>query len=133
MISGTDIHGLLNIQFVLKDGTFRIIEANPRASRTVPICSKISKIPMVDLAVGVALGEKLSEMGHGTGILPKNGQWGVKVPVFSNDKLPGIDPKLGPKMMSTGESLGLEMTFADAMMDGLRGAGWLPRSRAGYL
>ena len=121
-----DIHGLLNIQFVLKDGIFWIIEANPRASRTVPICSKISKIPMVDLAVGVALGEKLSEMGHGTGILPKSGQWGVKVPVFSNDKLPGIDPKLGPKMMSTGESLGLGDDLADAMMDGLRGAGWLP-------
>ncbi len=121
-----DIHGLLNIQFVLKDGIFWIIEANPRASRTVPICSKISKVPMVDLAVGVALGERLKEMGYGIGILPKSGQWGVKVPVFSNDKLPGIDPKLGPRMMSTGESLGLGENLADAMMDGLRGAGWLP-------
>ena len=128
-----DIHGLLNIQFVLKDGLFWIIEANPRASRTVPICSKISKIPMVDLAVGVALGEKLTDMGYGLGILPKSGQWGVKVPVFSNDKLPGIDPKLGPKMMSTGESLGLGDNLADAMMDGLRGAGWMPPEKGRIL
>ena len=128
-----DIHGLLNIQFVLKDGTFWIIEANPRASRTVPICSKISKVPMVDLAVGVALGESLDGMGYGTGIFPLSGQWGVKIPVFSNDKLPGIDPKLGPRMMSTGESLGLGDNLADAMMDGLRGAGWLPPEKGRIL
>ena len=128
-----DIHGLLNIQFVLKDGTFWIIEANPRASRTVPICSKISKVPMVDLAVGVALGESLDGMGYGTGIFPLSGQWGVKIPVFSNDKLPGIDPKLGPRMLSTGESLGLGDNLADAMMDGLRGAGWLPPEKGRIL
>ncbi|MFA7366149.1 MAG: carbamoyl-phosphate synthase large subunit [Synergistaceae bacterium] len=128
-----DIHGLLNIQFVLKDGLFWIIEANPRASRTVPICSKISKIPMVDLAVGVALGEKLTDMGYGLGILPKTDKWGVKVPVFSNDKLPGIDPKLGPRMMSTGESLGLGDNLADAMMDGLQGAGWMPPAKGRIL
>ena len=128
-----DIHGLLNIQFVLKDGTFWIIEANPRASRTVPICSKISMVPMVDLAVGVALGERLNTMGYGTGIFPLSGQWGVKIPVFSNDKLPGIDPKLGPRMMSTGESLGLGDNLADAMMDGLRGAGWLPPEKGRIL
>jgi len=121
-----DIHGLMNIQFVLRDGTFWIIEANPRASRTVPIASKISKVPMVDMAVGLALGEKLSEMGYGLGIYPNVGLWGVKVPVFSNDKLPGLDPKLGPRMMSTGESLGLADNLADALMDGLKGAGWVP-------
>ena len=128
-----DIHGLLNIQFVLKDGLFWIIEANPRASRTIPICSKISKIPMVDLAVGVALGESLKDMGYGLGILPKSSQWGVKVPVFSTDKLPGIDPKLGPRMMSTGESLGLGDNIADAMIDGLRGAGWMPPAKGRIL
>jgi carbamoyl-phosphate synthase large subunit len=121
-----NIHGLMNIQFVLRDGTFWIIEANPRASRTVPIASKISKVPMVDMAVGLALGEKLSEMGYGLGIYPNVGLWGVKVPVFSNDKLPGLDPKLGPRMMSTGESLGLADNLADALMDGLKGAGWVP-------
>lgn len=121
-----DIHGLLNIQFVLKDGAFWIIEANPRASRTVPICSKISKVPMIDMAVGVALGEKLRDMGYGLGFMSRTELWGVKVPVFSNDKLPGIDPKLGPRMMSTGESLGLGKNLAEAMTDGLKGAGWLP-------
>lgn len=124
--SELDIHGLLNIQFVLRDGVFWIIEANPRASRTVPIASKISKVPMVDIAVGLALGEKLSDMGYGVGLYPNKGLWGVKVPVFSNDKLPGIDPKLGPRMMSTGESLGLGANLADALMDGLKGVGWIP-------
>ncbi|MCE5202319.1 MAG: ATP-grasp domain-containing protein, partial [Synergistaceae bacterium] len=128
-----DIHGLLNIQFVLREGVFWIIEANPRASRTVPIASKISKIPMVDMAVGLALGEKLKDMGYGVGILSNSGVWGVKVPVFSNDKLPGIDPKLGPKMMSTGESLGLGANLADALMDGLKGAGWLPPEKGRIL
>ena len=72
-------------------------------------------------------------MGYGTGIFPLSGQWGVKIPVFSNDKLPGIDPKLGPRMMSTGESLGLGDNLADAMMDGLRGAGWLPPEKGRIL
>jgi carbamoyl-phosphate synthase large subunit len=127
------IHGLLNIQFVLRDGVFWIIEANPRASRTVPICSKISEVPMVDMAVGLALGEKLKDMGYGLGILPLSGIWGVKVPVFSNDKLPGIDPKLGPRMMSTGESLGIGKNLADALMDGLKGAGWNPPDKGRVL
>ncbi len=121
-----DIHGLLNIQFVLRGGVFWIIEANPRASRTVPIVSKISKLPVIDMAVGVALGERLRDMPYGTGLYPETGQWSVKVPVFSNDKLPGLDPKLGPRMMSTGESLGVADNLADAIMDGLKGSGWLP-------
>lgn len=119
-----DIHGLLNIQFVLSGGVFWIIEANPRASRTVPIVSKISKLPLVDIAVGLALGERLRDMPYGVDLWPESGEWGVKVPVFSNDKLPGLDPKLGPRMMSTGESLGVAGNLADAIMDGLRGAGW---------
>ena len=121
-----DIHGLLNIQFVLSGGIFWIIEANPRASRTVPIVSKISKLPLVDIAVGLALGEHLKDMQYGTGLWPESGLWGVKVPVFSNDKLPGLDPKLGPRMMSTGESLGIADNLAAAILDGLRGSGWNP-------
>jgi len=131
--SALDIHGLLNVQFVLKDGAFWVIEANPRASRTVPIASKISKVPMVDIAVGLALGEKLRDMGYGLGVLPNDGVWGVKIPVFSNDKLPGLDPKLGPRMMSTGESLGIGNNLADALMDGLRGAGWTPPQKGSIL
>ncbi|MDL2299008.1 carbamoyl-phosphate synthase large subunit [Synergistaceae bacterium OttesenSCG-928-D05] len=128
-----NIKGLLNIQFVLRDGVFWIIEANPRASRTVPIGSKISKVPMVDMAVGIALGEKLRDMGYELGLMPFGGIWGAKVPVFSNDKLPGIDPKLGPRMMSTGESLGLGENLADALMDGLEGAGWRPPKKGRIL
>ena len=121
-----DIHGLMNIQFVLSDGVFWIIEANPRASRTVPIASKIAKIPLVDIAVGLALGEHLRDMEYGLDFLPDSGQYGIKVPVFSNDKLPGLDPKLGPRMMSTGESLGIAGNLADALLDGLKGSGWTP-------
>lgn len=128
-----DVHGLLNIQFVLRDGVFWIIEANPRASRTVPIASKISKIPMIDIAVGLALGEKLSDMGYGLGLRSNEGLWGVKVPVFSNDKLPGIDPKLGPRMMSTGESLGLGKNLVAAISESLAGAGWNPPAKGQIL
>ena len=121
-----DVHGLLNVQFVLSGGAFWIIEANPRASRTVPIASKISKLPVIDMAVGVALGERLRDMPYGVGLYDGVRQFGVKVPVFSNDKLPGLDPKLGPRMMSTGESLGIAENLADAIMDGLKGSGWTP-------
>ena len=121
-----NVHGLMNIQFVLREGIFWIIEANPRASRTVPIVSKISKLPIIDMAVGVALGEKLRDMPPGIGLYHGIKQWSVKVPVFSNDKLPGLDPKLGPRMMSTGESLGIGDNLADALMDGLKGRGWVP-------
>ncbi|MDY2984936.1 MAG: carbamoyl-phosphate synthase large subunit [Synergistes jonesii] len=121
-----DVRGLLNVQFVLSGGAFWIIEANPRASRTVPIASKISKLPVVDMAVGVALGERLRDMPYGVGLYGGVRQFGVKVPVFSNDKLPGLDPKLGPRMMSTGESLGIAENLADAIMDGLKGSGWTP-------
>ena len=121
-----NVHGLLNIQFVLRGGAFWIIEANPRASRTVPIASKISGLPLIDIAVGLALGEKLRDMPYGVGLYPESGLWGVKVPVFSNDKLPGLDPKLGPRMMSTGESLGMAGNLSDAIMEGLRGTGWTP-------
>jgi len=81
----------------------------------------------------VALGEKLKDMGYGLGLLPFGGVWGVKVPVFSTDKLPGIDPKLGPRMTSTGESLGLGCNLADALTDGLKGAGWRPPQRGRIL
>lgn len=121
-----DVRGLLNVQFVLSGGAFWIIEANPRASRTVPIASKISKLPVIDMAVGVALGERLRDMPYGVGLYGGVRQFGVKVPVFSNDKLPGLDPKLGPRMMSTGESLGIAENLADAIMDGLKGSGWTP-------
>jgi len=119
-----DARGLLNVQFVLHDDKLYVIEANPRASRTVPIASKLSGIPMVDLAVGVALGEKLESAGFGLGLIEHRGPVGVKVPVFSTDKLPGVDSRLGPQMQSTGESLGVGRTFSTALCEALSGAGW---------
>ena len=119
-----NVKGLFNVQFVRHDDKLYVIEANPRASRTVPIVSKLTEIPMVDLAVGVALGESLKGAGYGLGIMDYKGPMGVKVPVFSTEKLPGADSRLGPQMQSTGESLGVGETFAEALREALQGAGW---------
>lgn len=106
--------GLINIQFVISGDVIYVLEVNPRASRTVPITSKVTGIPMVELAVRAQLGEKLASMGHGTDLLPEITYAVVKAPVFSTVKLNGLDPVLGPDMKSTGEVLGLGRTFAEA-------------------
>ncbi|WP_400162344.1 carbamoyl-phosphate synthase (glutamine-hydrolyzing) large subunit [Brevibacillus sp. TJ4] len=106
--------GLINIQFVIHGDTVYVLEVNPRASRTVPITSKVTGIPMVQLAVRAQLGEKLAAMGYGTGLLPDIPFSVVKAPVFSTIKLNGVDPALGPEMKSTGEVLGLGQSFAEA-------------------
>ena len=117
------VRGLLNVQFVLHDGALTVIEANPRASRTVPIVCKLTGIPLVDLAVRIALGERLADMVPQSGLFAYKGPYGVKVPVFSTEKLPGVDARLGPRMQSTGEALGVADTVAEALWEGLRGAG----------
>jgi len=119
-----DLKGLLNVQFVLNQGTIYTIEANPRASRTIPIVSKLTQIPMVDLAVGAALGHPLSEQCPWRGLVDYRGPIGVKTPVFSTEKLPGIDHRLGPQMQSTGEALGVHETLSFALWEALRGSGW---------
>lgn len=119
-----DLKGLLNVQFVLNQGTIYTIEANPRASRTIPIVSKLTQIPMVDLAVGAALGHPLSDQYGLTGLVDYRGPIGVKTPVFSTEKLPGIDHRLGPQMQSTGEALGVHETLSFALWEALRGSGW---------
>jgi carbamoyl-phosphate synthase large subunit len=106
--------GLINIQFVISEGTVYVLEVNPRASRTVPITSKVTNVPMVELAVRAQLGEKLNGMGFGIGLLPDIPFAVVKAPIFSTVKLNGVDPVLGPEMKSTGEVLGLGRTFAEA-------------------
>lgn len=106
--------GLINIQFVIDGSTVYVLEVNPRASRTVPITSKVTGIPMVQLAVRAQMGEKLEAMGHGTGLLPDIPFAVVKAPVFSTVKLNGVDPVLGPEMKSTGEVLGLGRSFVEA-------------------
>lgn len=119
-----DVRGFLNVQFVLNEGRIVVIEANPRASRTVPIASKLSGLPLVDLAVGVALGDRIAAVAPATGLLPYRGPYGVKVPVFSTEKLPGVDALLGVQMQSTGESLGVSGNVAEALCNALEGAGW---------
>ncbi|MBR6729201.1 MAG: carbamoyl-phosphate synthase large subunit, partial [Clostridia bacterium] len=116
--------GLVNIQFVLYEDQIYVIEVNPRSSRTVPYISKVTNVPMVDLATRCVLGEKLKDMGCGTGLHPEGKHIAVKVPVFSFEKLHDVDTSLGPEMKSTGEVLGLSTDFSEALYKGLLGAGF---------
>ncbi|MDR3644036.1 MAG: carbamoyl-phosphate synthase large subunit, partial [Clostridia bacterium] len=118
------IVGLVNIQFVIYNGTVYIIEVNPRSSRTVPYISKVTNVPMVDLATRCMLGAKLRDLGCGTGLHPLADYVAVKVPVFSFAKLHGVDTHLGPEMKSTGEVLGIAKVFGDALLKGLVAAGY---------
>ncbi|MBX6396439.1 MAG: carbamoyl-phosphate synthase large subunit, partial [Alicyclobacillaceae bacterium] len=115
--------GLMNIQFVIVDGTVYVLEVNPRASRTVPILSKVTGVPMVELAVRVQQGERLRDLGWGTGLRPPGSRVVVKAPVFSFSKMAGLDIHLGPEMKSTGEVLGVGETFAEALYKAFTGAG----------
>ena len=118
------VKGLLNIQFVVAaDGRVYVLEVNPRASRTVPILSKVTGVPMVRLAVGVALGLSLAEQGYGSGLMPPPPYYAVKAPVFSFEKLKRVDISLGPEMKSTGEVLGLAPTYEEALAKAILGAG----------
>ncbi|MBR0497010.1 MAG: ATP-grasp domain-containing protein [Treponema sp.] len=116
--------GLVNIQYLIYENDLYIIEANPRSSRTVPYISKVSGIPMIDLATRAMLGEKVSEMGYGTGLYRKPNYFAVKVPVFSFEKLMDVDTHLGPEMKSTGEVLGIAKTREEAIFKGMAAAGW---------
>ena len=116
--------GMINIQYILKDGKVYVIEVNPRSSRTVPYISKVTGIPSVKLATRCMLGEKLRDMGYGTGLYRQSDYIAVKVPVFSFEKIHNIDVHLGPEMKSTGEVLGLAHTFKDAVQKGLTAAGF---------
>jgi len=119
------IRGLINIQFVIPEGTdeLLILEANPRASRTVPIISKATGINLVAAATRIALGEKLRDMRWGTGLRPRPDYVVVKVPVFSFAKMRGVETILGPEMKSTGEVLGIDATYGGALRKGFLGAG----------
>ena len=97
--------GLVNIQYLIYHGELYVIEVNPRSSRTIPYISKVTGVPMVELATRAMLGEKLSDMGYGTGLYPHSPYTAVKVPVFSFEKLIDVDNHLGPEMKSTGEVL----------------------------
>jgi carbamoyl-phosphate synthase large subunit len=115
--------GLINIQFVIHQGELFIIEANPRASRTVPIISKATGVNLVAAATRVALGERLRDMPYGLGLIPEMPYVVVKIPVFSFAKMRGVETILGPEMKSTGEVLGIDETFAGALRKGFVAAG----------
>jgi carbamoyl-phosphate synthase large subunit len=117
------IRGLINIQFVIHENALYIIEANPRASRTVPIIQKATGINMVAAATRIALGEKLRDMDYGTGLQPRVPYVVVKIPVFSFSKMRGVETILGPEMKSTGEVLGIDDTFSGALAKGFLAAG----------
>ncbi|MFI3169156.1 MAG: carbamoyl-phosphate synthase large subunit [Faecalibacterium sp.] len=116
--------GLVNVQYAVSGESVYVIEVNPRSSRTVPYISKVTGVPMVDLAVRCCLGEKLADMGYGTGLYPTAPYVAVKVPVFSFEKLHGVDTQFGPEMKSTGEVLGIAKDYKDALLKGMIGAGY---------
>ncbi|WP_088105028.1 carbamoyl-phosphate synthase large subunit [Halalkalibacter urbisdiaboli] len=120
---GLNIVGLLNIQFVWHQDEVYVLEVNPRSSRTVPFLSKITGVPMANLATKVMLGKTLPELGYETGYHPEADVVSVKVPVFSFAKLRRVDITLGPEMKSTGEVMGRDKTLEKALYKGLIGAG----------
>ena len=116
--------GLVNIQYLIYQDELYVIEVNPRASRTVPYISKVTNVPMVDLASRVMLGQTLASLGYGTGLYRTPPYCAVKVPVFSFEKLNDANSILGPEMKSTGEVLGIGKTEAEALFKGLTAAGF---------
>ncbi|MGL4799278.1 MAG: carbamoyl-phosphate synthase large subunit [Cellulosilyticaceae bacterium] len=119
-----EVMGMINIQYIEYKNELYIIEVNPRSSRTVPYISKVTDVPIIDLATRVMLGEKLAEMEYGTGLYPEpENFYAVKVPVFSTEKLPRVEVSLGPEMKSTGEVLGVGSTVEEALYKGFIAAG----------
>ena len=130
--------GLVNIQYLIYENELYVIEVNPRASRTIPYISKVTGVPMADLATRVMVGAKLRELGYGVGLYRYPPYYAVKVPVFSFEKLSDVNTTLSPEMKSTGEVLGLGRTLEEALFKGLVSAGFrleahAPGRRAGVL
>lgn len=123
LAKGLGVIGLMNIQYVISEGKVYVIEVNPRSSRTVPFLSKITNVPMANLATKAILGQKLKEVGYESGLVPNKEGIFVKVPVFSFSKLTKVDVTLGPEMKSTGEVMGKDSTLEKALYKGLIGAG----------
>ncbi len=117
-----EVIGMINIQFIEFEGDLYIIEVNPRSSRTVPYITKVTGVPVIELATRIMLGETLADMGYSSGINPEPDIVAVKVPVFSTKKLPMVEVSLGPEMRSTGEVLGVGRNYAEALYKGFVGA-----------
>ncbi|MGN1102760.1 MAG: ATP-grasp domain-containing protein, partial [Huintestinicola sp.] len=131
----TELHviGLVNIQYVVYNNEVYVIEVNPRSSRTVPYISKVTGVPMVDIATKIMFGHTLKEQGYESGLYKEADFIAVKVPVFSFEKLHDVDTALGPEMKSTGECLGIARTFEDALFKGLIAAGYNMKKDGGVL
>jgi len=123
----------VNIQYVVYNHEVFVIEVNPRSSRTVPYISKVTGIPMVDIATKIMFGAKLKDMGYERGLYPAGDYVAVKVPVFSFEKLTDVDTMLGPEMKSTGECLGIGRNLEDALLKGLIAAGFDLKREGGVL
>ncbi len=124
------VKGLINIQFIAVGDEVYVIEVNPRSSRTVPYISKVTGIPVVDLATEVILGKHIRELGYEPGLQPAGDYFAVKMPVFSFEKIRGAEISLGPEMKSTGECLGIAKSFDEALYKAFLGAGIvLPKHR----
>lgn len=129
-----EVIGVVNIQYVLFNNEIYVIEVNPRSSRTVPYISKVTGIPMVKMATRIMMGKKLSDFPFGTGLYRESEYVAVKVPVFSFEKLHGVDTGLGPEMKSTGEVLGIAKNLHEATLKGLVAAGFkFPEPGSGIL
>ncbi len=125
-----NIIGVLNIQFIICKGQVYIIEVNPRSSRTVPYISKVTNLPVIDIATNVILGKKLKDMPYGTGIYRRSEYIAIKMPVFSFEKIKNADTSLGPEMKSTGEVLGVSKDFSEALFKAFVGSGMkIPQKR----
>ncbi len=118
-----NVLGMINIQYVLYNDEIYVIEVNPRSSRTVPYISKVTGIPMVNIATKLMTGMKLSDFKYGTGLYRESEYVAIKVPVFSFEKLHDVDTSLGPEMKSTGEVLGIGKTFQEALYKGITASG----------
>ena len=125
--------GLINAQYILYDDDIYVIEVNPRSSRTIPYISKVTGVPIIDLATRVMLGEKLHNMEYGTGIYKEAEYYAVKAPVFSFEKLTDVDTGLGPEMKSTGEVLGLAETYPQALLKAFKGSGMRAPKKGGRI
>jgi len=130
---GLGVKGLMNIQFVIVEGAVSVLEVNPRASRTAPFIAKVTDVPVIRLATQAMLGRSLRELGYQTGLYPSQNLVSVKAPVFAMAKLVGVDTYLGPEMKSTGEVMGIDYDYRNALTKALIASGMLPPSCGGIL
>ncbi len=130
---GLNARGMINIQYVIHAGRIYVLEVNPRSSRTIPFISKVTGVPMVQLATNIMLGKSLADQGYSGGLWPKQPLIAVKAPVFSMSKLRGVEVNLGPEMKSTGEVMGIDRTFDPAFFKALVGAGLALPARGSIL